>query len=105
MSSSRTPDLAWVILADLWDFKWLIMLVVFVVMTAFSVVYTAHLTRNATAKLETLYEQEERLKDEYSLLLLEEQALAEPSRIHRFAEKQLGMARPIPESEIVIELQ
>ncbi|MFT5755897.1 MAG: cell division protein FtsL [Alteromonadaceae bacterium] len=80
-------------------------LLVLVVLSAFSVVYFTHLNRQSTSGLEVLLTARDELDIEWRNLLLEQNSLAEHSAIESKAIKQLDMKRPDTHSEIIITLQ
>ncbi|WDE06016.1 cell division protein FtsL [Thalassomonas viridans] len=79
-------------------------LLLLVVVSAFSVIYFTHLNRQTTSELELLLTGRDELDIEWRNLLLEQNALAEHSRIETQAKKLLEMDRPGAESEVVIRL-
>ncbi|WP_371373594.1 cell division protein FtsL [Thalassotalea aquiviva] len=84
------------------SFSFLLML--FVLGSAFSVVYLTHLNRQTTIELEQLYSQRDALDIEWRNLLLEQNALAEHSEIEISAQRKLEMLRPKPNEEVIIKL-
>ncbi|WDD98464.1 cell division protein FtsL [Thalassomonas actiniarum] len=80
------------------------LLLLLVVVSAFSVIYFTHLNRQTTSELELLLTDRDELDIEWRNLLLEQNALAEHSRIETQAQKLLEMSRPDAESEVVIHL-
>jgi len=80
-------------------------LLLFVVISAFSVIYYTHMNRQTTSTLEQLYTQRDELDIEWRNLLLEQNSLAEHSAIESRAKKLLNMKRPDAESEIIITLE
>ncbi|MCJ8319647.1 MAG: cell division protein FtsL [Colwellia sp.] len=79
-------------------------LLVVVVMSAFSVVYFTHLNRQSTSGLEVLLTERDELDIEWRNLLLEQNSLAEHSAIESKAEKLLKMKRPTVKTEVIIYL-
>jgi cell division protein FtsL len=75
-----------------------------VVISAFSVIYFTHLNRQTTSRIEILLTDRDGLENEWRNLLLEQNSLAEHSAIENKAEKQLDMARPDANSEVIITL-
>jgi cell division protein FtsL len=51
-----------------------------------------------------LQQERDRLDIEWRNLLLEEQSLAEHSRVTRIATKELDMVRPLPNEEVIVRL-
>jgi len=80
-------------------------LLIFVVVSAFSVIYYTHVNRQTTSELEQLYTQRDELDIEWRNLLLEQSSLAEHSAIESRAKKLLKMKRPDTDSEVVITLE
>ena len=75
---------------------------VLVVMSAFSVIYLTHLNRQSTSGLEVLLTERDELDIEWRNLLLEQNSLAEHSAIESKAEKLLKMRRPTVKTEVII---
>lgn len=75
-----------------------------VVMSAFSVIYFTHVNRQTTSELEILLTERDELDIEWRNLLLEQNSLAEHSAIESKAKKMLKMHRPNIDSEVVIKL-
>jgi len=80
-------------------------LMVLVVVSAFSVIYFTHLNRQSTSAREVLLTERDELDIEWRNLLLEQNSLAEHSSIESKAIKELDMKRPDAKSEIIITLQ
>ncbi|MDO6618522.1 MULTISPECIES: cell division protein FtsL [unclassified Shewanella] len=98
-------NLSRIVLADIWQHKWILLLTLIVVGNAMSVVYTSYATRKQTSQLDQLLQERDRLDIEWRNLLLEEQSKSEHSRVTRIATKDLKMVRPLPKEEVVIRLQ
>ncbi len=79
-------------------------LLVMVVVSAFSVIYYTHVNRQTTSELEILLSQRDELNIEWRNLLLEQNSLAEHSAIESKAKKLLKMKRPDSKSEVIITL-
>ncbi|KJG12653.1 cell division protein FtsL [Photobacterium iliopiscarium] len=73
-----------------------------ILISALSVVYVTHESRQLIAKQEKLLMQRETYDVEWRNQILEENSLAEHSRIERLAETELKMQRPSVDNEIVI---
>ena len=90
-----------------WLLAWpqlaVVLLVIAVVISSLGVVYTAHETRAAYAKLQDLQETRDSLDSQYEKLLLEQSAWADYSRIDQIAHKQLKMSSPKPEDIVVVQ--
>ena len=80
-------------------------LLVLVVLSAFSVIYFTHLNRQSTSGLELLLTERDELDIEWRNLLLEQNSLAEHSAIESKAEKLLNMKRPTVKTEIIISIE
>ena len=80
-----------------------ILLLMGVVGSALGVVYTAHETRAAYAKLQDLQESRDAIDSQYEKLLLEQGAWADYSRVDQIAHKQLNMSSPKPEDIVVVQ--
>ncbi|WP_076537991.1 cell division protein FtsL [Shewanella sp. UCD-KL21] len=98
-------NLSRIVLADIWQHKWILLLTLIVIGNAMSVVYTSYATRKQTSQLDQLLQERDRLDIEWRNLLLEEQSKSEHSRVTRSATKDLKMVRPLPKEEVVIRLQ
>ena len=75
-----------------------------VLLSAFSVIYYSHVNRQTTSELEVLLTTKDELNIEWRNLLLEQNSLAEHSAIESKAKKLLKMKRPDATSEIIINL-
>ncbi|NQY49496.1 MAG: cell division protein FtsL [Colwellia sp.] len=80
-------------------------LLVFVVISAFSVIYYSHINRQTTSELEILFSKKDELNIEWRNLLLEQSSLAEHSAIESKAKRLLGMKRPGRDSEVIVSLK
>ncbi|MCH4296375.1 cell division protein FtsL [Shewanella sp. 3B26] len=101
---SKQLDLPRVVLLDLWHHKWIVLLALLVMAHGVLVVYTSHVSRKLTSEEARLMQERDRLNIEWRNLLLEEQSLAEHSRITRIATKELNMVRPLPNEEVVVRV-
>lgn len=99
---SRQPNLLRAIVRDLWRNKQHVMLMLLAVVTAFAVVWTTHHTRMFVEQREGLMMSRDDLNVEWRHLLIEQNALAEHSRVESIAKKRLGMHRPKIEEQVVI---
>lgn len=102
MTNERQVNLSKVIWRDLASHFWLVLLVISVMLSAISVIYSAHQNRLLIGHWEELREQRDKLKLEARHLLLEEMSLAEHSKIEQLATQKLGMKRPATEKEIAV---
>jgi cell division protein FtsL len=80
-------------------------LLMFIVLSAFAVIYYTHLNRQTTSELEVLLTERDDLDIEWRNLLLEQSSLAEHSAIESKASKLLNMKRPSVNSEVIIRLK
>ena len=101
----RQFNLAKVIIADLLQHKWLLLLLLANVATAFVAVQFAHLNRMAVIEQDKLLQQRDELEIHWRHLLLEQRTLAEHSRVEALVERQLGMYRPKLSQEVVVRVQ
>ncbi|WP_019027211.1 cell division protein FtsL [Colwellia piezophila] len=79
-------------------------LLLFVVISAFAVIYYSHINRQTTSELEILFSRKDELNIEWRNLILEQSSLAEHSTIESKAKKFLGMKTPDSRSEIIVSL-
>ena len=79
-------------------------LLILVVISAFSVIYFTHLNRQTTSQVEQLLAQRDALDIEYRNLLLEQSSLAQSNDIESKAKKRLNMQRPTPDDEVIVSL-
>ena len=79
-------------------------LLLVVVISAFSVIYYTHVNRQTTSALEILFTERDELDIEWRNLLLEQNSLAEHSVIESKAKNLLKMKRPSTDSEIIITI-
>lgn len=103
MSQTRL-NLARIVLLDLWHHKWMLLLVVAVMASAITIVYTSHVNRKYISQWDQMLQERDRLDIEWRNLLLEEQSQSEHSRITRIASKELEMSRPLPKEEVVVRI-
>lgn len=105
MTKQRYPSLTKMLLQDLLNHKWVLLLSVVVIVNALSVVYTAHLNRNLTAERDDLLSYRDKLDREWRHLVVEQNALTEHSRVERIAQEQLGMRDVKSEQEVLVSWQ
>lgn len=79
-----------------------LVLTIVILISALSVVYVTHESRQLIVQQEKLLTQRENYDVEWRNQILEENSLAEHSRIERLAETELKMQRPSVDNEIVI---
>lgn len=77
-------------------------LALFLVLSALSVIYVTHLTRELQATLQHRIHEQERLQVQRGQLLLERGTWMMQARIQQIAEKKLGMIIPDHKSVVVI---
>lgn len=77
-------------------------LLICVIFSAMSLVYTRSLSRQYTVELTALQNEEQQLHAEHKQLLLERGAWANPARVQRLAEESLAMTLPRNHSIIVV---
>ncbi|WP_299019141.1 cell division protein FtsL [uncultured Photobacterium sp.] len=80
-----------------------LILLVLVLISALGVVLITHHSRQLVAQQEQLLIDRDQLDIEWRNQILEENSLAEHSRIERLAEKELEMKRPSVDSEVVVQ--
>jgi len=74
-----------------------------ILISALAVVYITHQSRQLIAQQELLLIERDQLDIEWRNQILEENSLAEHSRVERLAETELEMKRPSASSEIVVQ--
>ncbi|ARR50224.1 cell division protein FtsL [Photobacterium damselae subsp. damselae] len=80
-----------------------LVLAICILASALGVVLITHQSRQLISQQEQLLSQRDQLDIEWRNQLLEENALAEHSRIERLAEQELKMERPTTTNEVVIK--
>lgn len=90
---------------DIFRYSVTYILLLFVVMSSFSVIYYSHLNRQKTSELEVLLTKQDELNIEWRNLLLEQSSLAEHSAIESKAKKRLDMKRPNANLEVIVTLE
>ncbi|KLV06212.1 cell division protein FtsL [Photobacterium aquae] len=78
-------------------------LLVLVLISALGVVYITHQSRQLIAQQEQLLIERDQLDIEWRNQILEENSLAEHSRVERLAEKEMDMKRPSREDEVIVK--
>jgi len=100
------PNLTKLIAFDLFKVGGIpLLLLVAIFVTAMGVVFNTHETRRSITEKDQSYEERERLDNEWRNLILEENALAEHSRVQKMAIDELDMKRPDADTEVVISLE
>ncbi|QBG36776.1 cell division protein FtsL [Litorilituus sediminis] len=100
----RRAALVFDIWQDIVRYSFSYILLILVVISAFSVIYYTHVNRQTTSELEVLLSQKDELNIEWRNLLLEQNSLAEHSEIESKAKRLLNMKRPDSKSEVIISL-
>lgn len=103
MKPSKQPNLAKVVAMDIVRFKWVVVMGLLILSSAFAVIVMAHENRQASIELETLLQTKDKLDIEWRHLVLQQGTLAEHSRIEEIAKEKLGMIRPRPDKEVVVQ--
>ncbi|KMV30166.1 cell division protein FtsL [Photobacterium swingsii] len=80
-----------------------LLLLVLILGSALAVVYITHQSRQLIVQQEQLLIERDQLDIEWRNQILEENSLAEHSRVERLAETQLEMKRPTAANEIVVQ--
>lgn len=102
----RVPTLASAITDDLMQhFKQPFFLLLFIIASSTAVVIVTQETRLLVDQKDKLAAEQDYLDVEWRNLILEENTLAEHSRIQDLVSQQLKMKLPDPKDEVVIELQ
>jgi cell division protein FtsL len=83
--------------------KTLALLMVLVMISAFSVIYAKHQSRKLFVELQALHKARDDMDIEWGQLQLEQSTLATHSRVEKTASAKLGMV--IPETKQVVILQ
>ncbi|BCL71156.1 cell division protein FtsL [Vibrio nigripulchritudo] len=73
--------------------------------SAMWVVHTTHDTRQAIHQRDNALVERDRLDNEWRNLILEENALAEHSRVQEMAQKELNMKRPDADKEVIVSFK
>lgn len=71
--------------------------------SSIGVIYSAHMTRQMYATLQTLQRQQDDLDNEYEKLLLEQSAWANYTRVDQLAREELNMAAPRARDVVVVK--
>lgn len=104
MDDSR-DNLLLIILADLRQHFYLVILGILILISALYSIYITHETRELVTKKEFLSQQKDNLMIEWRNLLIEEHTLDEHSRIRHVADKQLSMAQPTKNNSVLVEIR
>ncbi len=106
MTNQATPSLLKCIYHDLISVGRVPLLLLFLIFTcAIGVVLTTYQTRQQVTQRDNLLVNREKLDGEWRNLILEENALAEHSRVQRLAVTELDMKRPDSDKEVIVNLK
>ncbi|WP_233558163.1 cell division protein FtsL [Alginatibacterium sediminis] len=89
-------------MSDLWRQRIAVSLLLMILASAFAVVLTTHNTRMLISQREDLQMLRDELNVEWRHLLIEQNALAEHSRVERLAVAELNMKRPNLSDEVMV---
>jgi cell division protein FtsL len=81
----------------------LFLMIVAIIVSSMSVVYTKHKGRVKFVELQKLEQQRDRLDEEWGRLLLEESTWAGPGRIEQEAKAKLNMITPTADMVVVVK--
>lgn len=102
----KKPNLAKLIAYDLIKVGWLpLLLLVAIFVSAMAIVFNTHKTRTAITEKDITHVEREKLDSEWRNLILEENALAEHSRVQKMAQQELEMKRPNADQEVVVSIK
>tara|TARA_R110000868_G_scaffold406031_2_gene686076 strand:- start:956 stop:1276 length:321 start_codon:yes stop_codon:yes gene_type:complete len=93
------------IFADLARHPVRVLLFLAVLISAGSVILSAHHNRQMAIALEKLMQQQDQLDVEWRHLVLEQSSLTEHNRIESLVNKNLNMHRPEPHEEVVVRIK
>jgi cell division protein FtsL len=100
-----SADLPMEIIKDLWFHRWASLFYLLIVCSlSASIVVTAK-TKTEISELRQTEVEEDYLENEWRNLLLEEETLAEHSKVRDVAENQLNMTRPDANNEEHVEIE
>jgi cell division protein FtsL len=100
----RSPSLLTSIALDLWRHLWVWLLWVVMLASALAVVTVTHSTRMLIAEREEIFQKRDQLNNEWRHLVIEQNTLAEHSRVEQIAREQLKMQRPNGNQEIIVKV-
>lgn len=81
----------------------MLVMVILVIISAVSVIYSKHLNRNEFIQLQKLEKQRDLLNEEWGRLLLEQSTWGSPSRVEQQARTRLNMIVPSADMTVVIK--
>ena len=106
MTEAHSPSLIRSIWNDLTSIGRLpLFLLVLIFSNSIAVVLTTYNTRHQITLRDELLENREKLDSEWRNLILEENALAEHTRVQKIAINDLDMKRPDSDKEVVVNLK
>ncbi|OEF24985.1 cell division protein FtsL [Vibrio rumoiensis] len=106
MTETNPPSLIRSIWNDLTSVGRLpLFLLVLIFSSSIAVVLTTYNTRNQITLRDELLENREKLDSEWRNLILEENSLAEHTRVQKIAIKDLDMKRPDSDKEVVVNFK
>lgn len=85
-----------------WNQLSVVLLAAVVVSSALAVIYSAHMTRQMYAQLQSLQKEQDDLDSQYEKLLLEQSAWADFARVDRVAREELNMKEPGPNDLVIV---
>ncbi|WP_105900695.1 cell division protein FtsL [Vibrio gangliei] len=106
MTDKQPPSLIrsiWTDLISVGRVPLILLLLIFI--SSIAVVLTTYNTRHQITLRDELLENREKLDSEWRNLILEENALAEHTRVQKVAIKDLDMKRPDSDKEVVVNLR
>ncbi len=106
MTDKQPPSLIrsiWTDLISVGRVPLILLLLIFI--SSITVVLTTYNTRHQITLRDELLENREKLDSEWRNLILEENALAEHTRVQKVAIKDLDMKRPDSDKEVVVNLR
>lgn len=104
MAASR-DNLLLLILADLRQRAYLVILGIVILISSLYNIYITHETRELVTKKEVLSQQKDNLMIEWRNLLIEEHTLDEHSRIRSVAGNKLSMSQPTKQNSVLVEIR
>lgn len=106
MSQIVPPTLARIIWKDLTSVgRFPLLLMVLIFCCCIAIVLTTYNTRHQITLRDELLETRAQLDSEWRNLILEENALAEHTRVQKIAVEELDMKRPDSDKEVVVNLK
>lgn len=91
-----------IILADIKQYRGLLVWLVVALGSALLTVYLTHLNRELLAEREELLKYRDAIDVEYRHLVIEQTTLSSHNRIESLAQRELGMQRPTEAQEVLV---